>query len=403
MKKITMFLTIGATVALLALPVAAQTQPAAPAAAGQDACAQEARDVLYKTFTDNRTGDQAKAYDAAKKYLACPVATPTEAQTKIIEYLKRWVGLYEKGSRKNRFNEELYNKKNYVEAFKLGGEILKDEPESTKVMVDLGANGYLVGPLNNASLTTEAVEYAKRALAALESGKTVDDWTPLQSKDVAVAYLNYTIGSLTVDKDPANALKHLIKSAQFETPLKKSAFTYALIAGAYETGPYAKQSADYKTQYSGKDETPESKLALANIHQLVDRMIDGYARAVALAGSDAKLAAQKTQWNDSLKQWYKFRNPDQPETGVDAVIAGILSKPLPPEPTPLTSLPATPAATTTGTTGTPASGTPSGTGNGTGNGAAAPAKNPAASPTATPAAANTNTKPVTTTPKKPRR
>ena len=34
-----------------------------------------------------------------------------------------------------------------------------------------------------------------------------------------------------------------------------------------------------------KDETPESKLALANINQIVDRMIDAYARAVALAGS----------------------------------------------------------------------------------------------------------------------
>jgi hypothetical protein len=402
MKKITMFLTIGATVALLALPAAAQTQPAAPAAAApQDACAQEARDALYKTFTENLKTDQPKAYDAAKKYLACPVATPTESQTKIIEYLNRWVGLYEKGSRKNRFIDALYNKKDYVEAFKIGGEILKDEPDNTKVMVDLGSNGYLVGPLNNASLTAEAVEYAKKALAALESGKTVEDWTPLQNKDVAVAYLNYTIGSLTIDKDPTNALKYLIKSAQFETPLKKSAFTYALIAGAYETGPYAKQSADYKAMFTGKDETPESKLALANIHQLVDRMIDGYARAVALAGTDTKLAAQKTQWNESLKQWYKFRNPDQPETGVDAVVAGILSKPLPPEPTPLTSLPATPAATTTGTSGSaaPMNGTSSGAGNGNGNGATAPAK-PAATPAATPASANT--KPVTT-PKKPRR
>ncbi|HEX5966688.1 MAG TPA: hypothetical protein VFY51_12180 [Pyrinomonadaceae bacterium] len=388
-----MFLTIGATVALLALPVAAQTtQPAAaPANTAQDGCAQETRDALYKTFTDSRTADQKKAYDSAKKYLACPVATPTESQTKIIEYLTRWVGLYEKGERKNRFTDELYNKKNYVEAFKIGGEILKDEPDNTKVMVDLGANGYLVGPLNNASLTAEAVEYARRALAAVEGGKTVDDWTPLQNKDVAVAYLNYTIGSLTVEKDPSGALKYLLKSAQFETPLKKSAFTYALIAGAYETGPYAKQAEAYKI-YKDKEETPESKLALANIHQLVDRMIDGYARAVALAGSDAKLATQKTAWKESLKTWYKFRNPNDPETAMDTLVAGILTKPLPPEPTPLTSLPPTP----TTTSGTPAPGTSTGT-TGAGNGATTPAK-PASTPTPTPASANSKPEP----PKKPR-
>ncbi|HEX3185194.1 MAG TPA: hypothetical protein VHQ94_10370 [Pyrinomonadaceae bacterium] len=394
MKKMMMLLTTGATVALLALPVAANTSVVATANAAQDACAPEARDVLYKTFTDNRQADQAKAYDAAKKYLACPVATPTEAQTKIIEYLTRWVGLYEKGKRKQTFTDELYNKKNYTEAFKLGGEILKDQPDDTKVMLDLGANGYLVASLNNAQLTAEAVDYARKAIAALEGGKTVEDWTGLQNKDVALAYANYTVGSLTIEKDPAGALKYLIKAAQYETPLKKSPVTYALIAGAYETGPYAKLSQEYTEKYKGKDETPESKLALANIHQIVDRMIDGYARAVALAGSDAKVAAQKTVWNDSLKQWFKFRNPDMPETGVDAVVAGILAKPLPPEPTPLVSLPATPAATTTGTSGS-ATPTTTGTGNGAGNGATAPAK-PAASPAATPAAANT--KPAATKP-----
>lgn len=396
MKNIKMFLTIGATVALLALPVAANSPDAAADNATQDACAQEARDALYKTFVDNRTADQAKAFEAAKKYLACPVSQPTESQQKIIDYLNKWTAAYEKGSRKNRFNDLLYNQKKYEEAFKLGKEILVDEPDNLKVMIDMGANGYLVAPLNNAQLTSDSLDFARKSLQLLESGKTVPDWTPLQNKDVAVAYLNYTVGSLTVEKDPSAALKHLIKAAQFETPLKKSAFTYALIAGAYETGPYAKQSEQYKINFSGKDETPESKLALANINQLVDRMIDGYARAVALA-TDPKLATQKTAWNESLKQWYKFRNPNEPETGVDTLIAGILAKPLPPEPTPLTSLPATPATTPIGTSGgaTPTNGT----GNGAGNGTTTPAK-----PTATPGAATTKpapTKPAGT-PDKPR-
>ena len=400
MKKIMTFLTIGATVAVLALPVAAKSI-VAPANMVQDGCTQEARDALYKTFTESRQADQKKAYDAAKKYLACPVEAPTESQTKIIDYLKRWVTAYEKGDRWNRFTDELYNKKNYPEAFKIGGEILKDDPDNTKVLVHLGANGYLVAPLNNASLTAEAIDYAKKGLAALDAGKVVDDWQPLQGKDLAVAYMNYTIGSLTVEKDPSGALKYLLKSAQFETPLKKSAFTYAYIAAAYETGPYAKQFEAYQI-YKDKEETPESKLALANIHQLVDRMIDGYARAVALAGADSKLATQKTAWNDSLKQWYKFRHPNDPETGVDTLVASILSKPLPPEPTPLTSLPATPAAsTTTGTSGaTPANGNSSGTGTGAASGATAPAK-PATSPTTTPTTANT--KPAAASPKKPRR
>ena len=382
MNKIKTFLTIGATVAVLALPIAASAQ---------DACTPEARSALYQTFLAERQKDQPKANEAAKKYLACPAGTPTEDQQKIIDYLTRWTKAYEEGAKKNRANEvlvALYNNKDFPEAFKIGREILATEPENIMVLVHLGANGYLVAPLKNDQLTADAIQYANKSLQMIDGGKALTDWGPLQNKDTAVAYLNYTVGSLTVEKDPSAALKHLIKSAQFETPLKKSAFTYALIAGAYETGSYAKQSEEYKQKYSGKEETPESKLALANINQLVDRMIDGYARAVALAGTDSKLAAQKTLWTESLTQWYKFRNNS--ETGMNELLASILSKPLPPEPTPLTSLPAAPASTPIGTSG---GATPT---NGTGNGAASTPAKPAGTttaPTTTPASANTKTAP----------
>lgn len=396
MNKIKTLLTMGATVAMLAIPVAAQNT-AAPATttALQDGCTQEAKDANYKIFRETLKSDQPKANEAAKKYLACPAAaTPTEGETKIIEYLKRWTKLYEEGSKKNKLTQLLYVDKKYDEAFVVGREILAAEPEYVKAYVDLGANGYLVAPLKNEQLVTEAIAYARKGLQLLESGQTLEDWGPLQNKDVATAYMNYTIGSLTVEKDPSGALKHLIKSAQFETPLKKSAVTYALIAGAYETGPYAKQSADYKAVYSGKDETPESKLALANINQLVDRIIDGYARAVALAGTDTKLATQKAAWQENLINLYKYRH--ESETGLPEMIAGILAKPLPPEPTPITVLPATPA-TPAGTSGgaTPTNGT--GNGAPSGNGAAAA---PATKTTTTPATANT--KPANDKPNKPR-
>ena len=135
--------------------------------------------------------------------------------------------------------------------------------------------------------------------------------------------------------------------------------------------------------YGGKDETPESKLALANINQIVDRMIDGYARAVALAASDPIYATQKTVWNDSLTQWYKYRN-NNTDTGLSQMVAGILSKPLPPEPTPLTSLPATtPAGTPVGNTGAPQT-----------NGTASPSPTPANTPTGTSTPVNKPTTPA---------
>ncbi len=386
MKKLITFFSICTAVAILALPAAARTSIAQPDLAVQDQCTQEVKDALYASFLKLRKDDQAKAYEDAKKYLACPAGQVTEAQQKIIDYLKKWSTAYEEGMKKIRFIQLLYKDMKYPEAYALGKEILVAEPENLTVMVHLGANGYLLAPLNNAALTAESNAYAKKALELLEQGKTVEDFAPLANREVAVAYLNYTLGTQALQTDPSTALKYLLKAAQFETPLKKSPYTYAYIAGAYETGPYAKQSQQYKEMYSGKDETPESKLALANINQLVDRMIDGYARAVALAGADPKHAAAKQGWNDTLMQWYKFRNNDS-DAGMSELVAGILSKPLPPEPTPLTSLPAapaTPAATPVGNSGAPAT-----------NGATAPSTTPATTPGTKPA--TTPTTPATGT------
>ena len=349
---------MGATVALLAMPVAANNSITANEVQAQDQCSQDNKNALYQEFLKFRKDDQAKAYDAAKKYLACPAAADvTPEQQKIIDYLKKWATAYEVGSREAAFDKALWTDKNYPEAFKLGGEILSTDAENLKVLVALGTNGYLVA--SNAQLTPSALDYARKALALIEGGKNLENWQPLTGKEAALAYLNFTIGTLTVEKDPGNALKNLIKSAQFETPLKKSPFPYAYIAAAYETGPYAKQSEEYKRLYGGKDETPESKLALANINQIVERMIDGYARAVALAGSDANYAKQKTGWMESLTQWYKYLHNNS-DAGMTELIASITTKPLPPEPTPLTSLPPTAAPTST-----PASGAAPANGNGT--------------------------------------
>jgi tetratricopeptide (TPR) repeat protein len=232
--------------------------------------------------------------------------------------------------------ELIYDEQKYAEAYQLAREVLAKEPDNLKLLVHLGANGYLLGPLNNPAFKAEAVDYASRALEQLESGKTIDDWKPLAGRELAIAYLNFTVGTLTLEKEPATALTHFIKAVQIETPLKKSPYTYAYIAGAYETGDYAKLSEEYRRNFAGKYETPESKLALANIYDLTDRMIDGYARAVALAGNEPRFAAQKAKWNESLGSWYKFRNGS--DSGMSQLIANILTKPLPPLPVRRTSL-----------------------------------------------------------------
>src|ERR1044072_6653907 len=188
MKKLITFFGICTTVAILALPVAARNFIAQPDTAFPDgACADEAKEALYASFLKSRADDQAKAYEDAKKYLACPTTGITEAQTKIVDYLKKWVGKYEELTRGQRFLDLLYNQKKYPEAYALGKEILAAQPDNLKVMVDLGATRYLVAPVNNPGLSPEALQHTNNALSALDGGTAAHDGKPLPSKDVAGA------------------------------------------------------------------------------------------------------------------------------------------------------------------------------------------------------------------------
>ena len=347
--------------------------PAAPAAQGE--CSAEAKLALYNEFRTIFKTEQDKAYVLAKKYLACPTAPGEES---IATYLKeKFVAPIDKARRAPQVSSLVYEKKDFAKAFELGKQILAEEPDNLRVLTDLAYAGYLAASSKVTTFNGETLNYARKAIQLLQAGGTLENWAPYTSKDEALAYLNNTIGVLTIGENPSEALRNLLKAAQLEGKLKKDAITYGYIGDAYQSGPYAKQAAAYTACCEGKDETPESKLALENLNQVIDRMIDAYARAVNLSGADAASQARKKAWMETLTNWYKFRHQGT-ETGLTEMIAGITAKPLPPEPTPITTLPAT----------TPASGTGTGAGNGAGT----------SRPATTGTAATTVSKPAATTP-----
>ncbi len=392
MKKTIGVLATYASAAVLAVSFAtvnevkAQTPASTPAAA-QGECSAESKLAWYNEFVKIRNSEQDKAYGLAKKYLACPTNPGEETY---VAYLRdKFVAPIDKARRPDQVKVLVYEKKDYVKAFELGRQVLADDPENLRVLIDLGYAGYPLLLAKNETYSAESLGYARKAIAAIESGKAPENWVPYLSKDDTLTYLYNAIGQLTLKSNPSESLTKLIKAAQFESELKKDPWIYVFIAVAYETGPYNKLSAEYKLKFEGKDETPESKLALENINQVVDRMVDAYARAVALAGNNAKYQTNKAAWVDALTIWYKYRHKDS-DAGLPEMIASATAKPLPPEPTPITTLP----STTPSTSVTPAS---SGTGTGVGTGAA-----PAASkPLTTPAAGSTVAAPKPTIPATP--
>jgi len=310
---------------------------AAPELAQTKECNDEFKAATYQKWYDNRKDHQDVAYQAAKDYLA---TCTTEDQYSAA--LKKFADAYDKLNATNALNkqfEDAYKNKNYAEQIRLGKQIVATDPENSAVYIVMGLAG-----LGDPALLNESAEYAKKAIAMIEAGKP---FAPLASKDQTLAYLNYVVAKSVIKNSPADAIPYLLKAVRYESDLKKNPQVYAELAGAYGEGPIAKLSEEYKAKYT--TESPESKLALANINQMIDRQIDALARAAALSSD----AANKKAVMDVLTGLYTDRNKSP--AGLNEMIAGILTKPIPDIPTPLTSLPSTPSSTPA-TSGSPTSG-----------------------------------------------
>ena len=281
---------------------------------------------IYKKFYDNRLPNPAVAYQAAKDY----IQRYSKDQDEYTKYLRQWMMFYERDDRKKSL-PILINDKKFSEAYRVGNQILADEPGYLRAEIDLGYAGYLASSAKDETYNSQALAYARKAVQAIESGKAPSEWAPFKGKDDTLAYLNYAIGYLTLKTNPADAIDPLLKSAQYESDIKKTPSTYYFLAVAYESGPYKALSTAYQSEFANKPETPASKAALEKLNVLMDRIIDAYARAIAAAGTDPKTQQSRAQWTSSVTGYWKFRHADS-EAGLPEFIAGALSKPLPPKP-----------------------------------------------------------------------
>ncbi|HSE17780.1 MAG TPA: hypothetical protein VLB46_12065 [Pyrinomonadaceae bacterium] len=298
--------------------------------ARQTVLAQETDDPvkiqIYQRFYDNNKTNPAVAYQAARDYLQ----KYTKDKDQYIDYLQKWVTVYERDERK-RILPGLINEKKFAEAYSTGAKILADEPNYLRAQIDLGYAGYLAASAKNESFNTVALDYARKAIREIESGQAPADWAPFKGKDDTLAYLNYAVGFLTLKTSPEQAIDALLRAAQYDSDIRKTASTYYFLAAAYESGPYKTMSAAYQTQFANKPETPESKAALEKLNVVMDRIIDAYARAIATAGTDPKTEQSRREWLAQVTNYYKFRHGGS-DAGLTDFITTSLQKPLPPKP-----------------------------------------------------------------------
>ena len=353
MKKLIRLLVFAALVVTLALPALAQTTPtttAATPASGQDDT--EAKTALYNKFTENRNTNPQVAYEAGKEYLQ-KYEAKDGANDQYVKYIKKWVESYDKIARRNQLLQQL-TAKDYNSAFALSKQVLADYPDDLHLLFELSKAGLAAVENGNKNNSGDTVAYAKKTIQLLQAGKTFEKDKPVANKDEIIGGLNYLVGFLLQESQPAEATNYLISAAQFEGFSKKDPRTYNILAGIYEKNEYATLANQFNTNCKTPEQlaTPDCTALKARADQVVDRMIDALARAIyySNSGSNAAGWAQaRTAWTEALTNYYKYRHEGS-DAGLKELIAGITTKPLPKPGDPVAPTTTPPATTTTPTT-----------------------------------------------------
>jgi hypothetical protein len=290
---------------------------------------------VYKRFVDNRVPNPTVAYQAARDYMQ-RYGKEDDQYTK---YLKAWIAAYEEDERARRLAAERadreqqllgsFTTKDFTKAYGLAKQVLADDPNDVRVLIALGYGAVAASTeARNESFNTDATRYAEKAIQLIESGKTPETWEPFKGKEDVLGSLHYALGFYQLKTSPDIAASHFIKAAQVDAERRNAPSTYYYLAAAYQNGPYKRLSEDYTKRFGNQPESPESKAALDNINKVLDKIIDAYARAVALAGTNPQHQSAKTQSMAQLTNFYKFRH-DGSDAGLTEFIAGVLKTPLP--------------------------------------------------------------------------
>ncbi|HEX8338161.1 MAG TPA: hypothetical protein VF621_15695, partial [Pyrinomonadaceae bacterium] len=229
-------------------------------------------------------------------------------------------------------------------------------PDNLKYRLALVGAGIKSYTNKNNSFNARATSEARTALQLMESGKTTDVWAPFTNQQEAMGGLRYWIAAWSLEANPAEASTQLLKVAQSNDTLAKEPATFQLLATSYYNAELKPTVDSYKAKCEGKEATPECDAMLSRINVVLDRIIDAYARAIALSNANpSKYGATATALRPILTNLYKQRH-EGAETGLNELISTVLSKPLPipgQEPAPMPSA-------ANGTTGNGMTATPSG-------------------------------------------
>jgi tetratricopeptide (TPR) repeat protein len=308
-------------------------------------CLNEPRNLAYNDFYNAKkatdAAGQQRAYELAKAF----VENWTLCSDQYTDAAKRFVALYEDATERFALSQSAFGAKpDHAKAFEIGRKILTTNPDDLPALMALAYAGNSEATAKNEEFAAEALTDAKKAIALIESGKGPVAWSPFKSREDALSFLTLYAANLSlVAKDPAGAIPLYIKVGTIAGPAGHDPSSYIRLAAAYLQSQLEPMQLEYNEKFGGKPESAEGKWQIAQMDQVIDRVLDAYARAISLAGDNARYAQAKPAWMDALRNYYKFRFGDG-MPGFDNYLANATTRPLPEPyvPKPYTPEPAAP-------------------------------------------------------------
>jgi len=301
--------TLAPTAVGILLLAALAVAPAAPVAA------QEIQDegAAYRAWhAASQAGDSAKAVAAAKEYLD---KYPTGQYA---DFIKKWLGPAQMAALDAAIKE-----KRTADALAVGKEILASDPENLNVVYALASQvrAEVLGRPPVWDNAAAGVEYAKKGIAMVDSGKTLAGVSTFD-KNATLAWMTQLVAVVDhKNGNVAEALQGYEKSTAY-------APGDVLIAGqnlrrvvAIRQNAYGEAVKAYNALPEADRGAPEPneavKAARAKLNAEADAYIDAAAAFVAFGRAKNLPAAAVDPVNQTLETVYKSRFPE------DATLDGL--------------------------------------------------------------------------------
>jgi len=303
--------TLAATAASLVLLAALALFPAATAAA-QEVVQDEG--AAYRAWHEaSQSGDNAKAIAAAKEYLE---KYPTGQYA---DFIKKWVGTAQMTALDAAIKE-----KRTTDMIAVGREILAADPENLNVLYALAFNirrNELFAAPPNFTNAPAAVEFSKKAIALVESGKTL---VGVQSfdKNATLAWLTQILAvNEAKNGSPAEAIQLYGKSTSLAPADPAIAARNLLAVVTLRQTKYGELAKAYNAlpdvDRAAAEPKPEVKAAKDALNAEADGLIDAAASFVAFGRAKNLPAPTVDRVNQLLETVYKGRFPE------DATLDGL--------------------------------------------------------------------------------